>query len=219
MSKTILPIDWTPIRHVVLDFGGVLYDIDHAAPAKAFFDLGFTDFQNWFAHGHQYPVIDDLECGRISDHMFLQVLQSRCTPGTTLDDVKKAWNSILIGLRPDIMPVLTALKSQFDLVLFSNTNAIHAQFFERQILDDIGRDFSNAFRQIIYSHRLGERKPDPKAYLTLAKELDLDASGTLFIDDTESNVVGAIHVGWQATLHNPKDRSLGQLFADLGLKL
>jgi len=41
----------------------------------------------------------------------------------------------------------------------------------------------------------------------------------LFIDDTESNVVGAIHVGWQATLHNPKDRSLRQLFADLGLKI
>ena len=44
MPSTILPIDWRPIRHVILDFGGVLYRIDHRATASAFHALGFERF-------------------------------------------------------------------------------------------------------------------------------------------------------------------------------
>ena len=63
MPSTILPIDWRPIRHVVLDFGGVLYRINHRATAVAFHDLGFERFESLYDHGNQSGLMDDLECG------------------------------------------------------------------------------------------------------------------------------------------------------------
>ena len=59
MPSTILPLDWHPIRHVVLDFGGVLYRIDYTATANAFADLGFDDFLSLYAHSGQSRLMDD----------------------------------------------------------------------------------------------------------------------------------------------------------------
>ena len=104
--------------------------------------------------------MDDLECGNITDQEFMLALQNRCRPGTSIEHVRDAWNAVLLEPRPEVVPLLKKLASRFDLLLFSNTNALHAEFFERQILADHGKAFGQAFRQIIYSHRLGLRKPN-----------------------------------------------------------
>jgi HAD superfamily hydrolase (TIGR01509 family) len=218
MNKVIMPLDWSTIKHVVLDFGGVLYDIDHRATASAFQKLGIPGFDAFYAHGSQLSLMDNLECGKVSEDDFLLALKNQCAEGTTVEEVRAAWNAVLIGLRENILPTLQALQSQFDLVLFSNTNAIHARYFERQILDQVGRKFSDCFRQVIYSHRLGHRKPSAKAYIQVTQQLGLDPSATLFIDDTEANVIGAMKTGWQTVLHNPKQKTLGRLFDELGLE-
>jgi len=218
MNNGAQPIDWTTIQHVVLDFGGVLYDIDHHATAQAFEALGLHDFEDFYAHGRQLSLMDALECGTISEHDFLEALQKQCAIETTVDEVRAAWNAVLIGLRANIMPTLRVLKAKYDLVLFSNTNAIHAKHFERQILSDVGRGFSDCFRQIVYSHRLGHRKPSAKSYIQLTQQLELDPSATLFVDDTEANVVGAMKTGWQTVFYNPKTATFAQLMANLGLQ-
>lgn len=204
MPSTILPLDWHPIRHVVLDFGGVLYRIDHTATAKAFAELGFDDFLSLYAHSGQAQVMDNLECGNITDQEFLVTLQNRCRPGTTERQVREAWNAVLLELRPEVLPVLDHLASRFDLLLFSNTNALHAAHFERQILTENGKGFAQAFRQIVYSHRLGHRKPQLKAYREVERQFDLNPTQTLFIDDTLVNVRGALNAGWTA-VHHPAD--------------
>ena len=204
MPSTILPLDWHPIRHVVLDFGGVLYRIDHTATAKAFAELGFGDFLSLYAHSGQAQVMDDLECGNITDQEFLMTLQNRCRPGTTERQVREAWNAVLLELRPEVLPVLDHLATRFDLLLFSNTNALHAAHFERQILTENGKGFAQAFRQIVYSHRLGHRKPQLKAYREVERQFDLNPAQTLFIDDTLVNVRGALNAGWTA-VHHPAD--------------
>jgi len=217
MPSTILPIDWRPIRHLVLDFGGVLYHIDHRATASAFHDLGFERFESLYDHGNQSSLMDDLECGITSEDEFLLALRNRCREGTSIEDVKKAWNAVLIGLRPEVVPLLKKLASRFDLILFSNTNALHAEFFERQILSQHGKTFGQAFRQIIYSHRLGHRKPSAKAYREVERQFDIAPEGTLFIDDTKINVLGAIEAGWTAAHHEPNHMSLVELLGQLGL--
>lgn len=210
------PPDWTNIHHLVLDFGGVLYRIDHAATARAFADLGAEAFLDQYAHGRQSPLLDDLECGRVSERAFLMDLQAMCNPGTPIEAVREAWKAVLIDLRPGILPVLQELSARFDLVLFSNTNALHATHFERQILDAHGSAFSDCFRQIVYSHRLRLRKPDPAAYKAVADQFDLDAKRTFFVDDTLENVDGARQARWMAELHNPRSHSLEAWLKELG---
>lgn len=218
MPSTILPIDWRPIRHVVLDFGGVLYRIDHRATASAFHALGFERFESLYDHGNQSGLMDDLECGITTEDEFLLALRNRCREGTSIEDVKNAWNAVLIGLRPEVVPLLKKLASRFDLLLFSNTNALHAEFFERQILADHGKAFGQTFRQIIYSHRLGHRKPNARAYREVERQFEIAPEATLFIDDTKVNVLGATQAGWTAAHHEPDHMPLMELLRQLGLE-
>ena len=200
--------DWTTLEHLVLDFGGVLYRIDHQATAQAFAELGADGFLEQYAHGAQSALLDDLECGQISDGAFLAQLQGQCHITTSIDEVRAAWQAVLLDLRPDTIPVLQDLAAHYDLVLFSNTNALHAAHFERQILDAHGRAFSDNFRQIVYSHRLGLRKPDVAAYKAVAAQFQLKAKRTFFVDDTPANVEGAHQAGWFAGLHDPHQDTL-----------
>jgi len=218
MPSAILPIDWRPIRHVVLDFGGVLYRIDHRATASAFHKLGLEHFESLYQHGAQSSLMDSLECGSTSAEEFLIALQGRCAPGTSLDHIRAAWNAVLIGLRPNVIPLLNALSARFDLILFSNTNALHAEFFERQIIQEHGKSFSQAFRQIIYSHRLGHRKPQSRAYRAVEHQFGLSPESTLFIDDTRLNVLAAQRAGWTAVHHEPDVIHLARLLQRLGLE-
>jgi len=68
---------------LILDFGGVLYDIDYGAPIRAFKDLGVADFAGLYQQSAQSPMFDDLECGRISPDNFYTQMQSHCAPETT----------------------------------------------------------------------------------------------------------------------------------------
>jgi putative hydrolase of the HAD superfamily len=217
MPPTILPINWQPIRHVILDFGGVLYRIDHRATAAAFHRLGFERFESLYDHGSQSGLMDDLECGTASEEEFLLALRNRCREGTSIEDVKDAWNAVLTGLRPEVLPLLKKLASRFDLLLFSNTNALHVEFFERQIMRDHGKAFGQMFRQIIYSHRLGYRKPHPAAFREVERRFGVSPEATLFIDDTKINVLGATQAGWTATHHEPDRIPLAGLLHQLGL--
>lgn len=215
MPHTILPIDWRPIRHVVLDFGGVLYNIDHQRSADAFDGLGMSDFQDMYAHGKQSRIMDDFERGLLSEDQFLTTLLHQCADGTTLQQVRAAWNAVLIGPQPNIMRAIRALSNSHDLLLFSNTNSIHAAHFEPQIIEELGRTFHLSFRQIVYSHRLGHRKPDREAYDLVNQTLGLNPEQTLFVDDTPTNVHAARLAGWNAVYYNPSDYSLDVLLKHL----
>jgi putative hydrolase of the HAD superfamily len=65
------------------------------------------------------------------------------------------------------------------------------------------RDFDQLFEKAYYSHTSGIRKPYPEAYEWVLKDAGLNASETLFIDDTISNIEGAQKVGLQTIFLQP----------------
>lgn len=215
-TPALFPIDWHQFDHIVLDFGGVLYEIDHGRTAKAFAALGLPNFELEFRHGRQNPIFNALETGSIEELDFLNELCDRCAAGTTVEDVRLAWNALLIGLRPETMPWIKTLHHQFDLILFSNTNALHAEYFEKQILSSKQHKFPEYFRQMVYSHRLGHRKPDTRAFEEVANQFDLNPAKTLLIDDTRANVAGAINAGWSGVFMDLEAHSISQFLRGVG---
>jgi putative hydrolase of the HAD superfamily len=215
-SQALFPIDWKQLDHIVLDFGGVLYELDYDRTIHAFARLGLDNFGERFNPKLQDTLFDSLECGEISEEDFLNSLKNHCSPETEVEDVRKAWNAMLLGLRPNALPWLESLGQYFDLLLFSNTNAIHASHFEQDILGTKGRRFSESFRQIIYSHRLGLRKPETEAFVQVATQFELNPEKTLFIDDNKGNVAGAISAGWSAVHFDILHHSLPRFLRGIG---
>ena len=185
---------------VILDFGGVLYDIDYDAPPKAFAALGDPDFASLYHQASQSTWFDELETGTLDRETFYGHLRQRCLAGTTMDQIHDAWCCILTGMPPSRAHLVTQLGQRTRLFLLSNTNAIHAAVFEADLestLDDASA-FWGAFEQAHYSHDLGMKKPHPDTFLHVCNLHGLAPERTLFLDDSIQHVEGADRAGLHA---------------------
>ena len=191
------PVRLQDLDAVILDFGGVLYDIDYDAPPKAFAALGDTEFASLYHKASQSPWFDALESGKMDRATFYGHLLGRCAPGTTEAQVHEAWCCILTGMPPERAELVAKLGTQTRLFLLSNTNAIHATEFEqdleRTLPDAAG--FWGAFEVVHYSHDLGVKKPDPATFLHVCGLHGLNPANTLFLDDSIQHVRGAEEAG------------------------
>lgn len=184
------------VEAIILDFGGVLYNIDYDAPARAFRALGMENFREIYSQAAQSDLFDRLEVGSIANEDFLKALQQYTPSGTSIAEVLHAWNVILLDIPRHRIDFVYRLKSRYRLFLLSNTNAIHVEAFERDIDETMGLDyFRSAFERIHYSNVLGKKKPYPETYLHVCELHGLNPSKTLFIDDSVQHVRGALEAG------------------------
>lgn len=200
---------------VILDFGGVLYDIDYDAPARAFEALGMDDFKGIYSQAAQTDLFDRLEVGRIGNTDFLEALKAYTPSGTTLDEVLEAWNVILLGIPKERIDFVHRLRARYRTFLLSNTNAIHVEEFEKDIDRTMGLPyFRSAFEAIHYSNVLGRKKPYPETYLHVCELHGLSPDRTLFIDDSVQHVQGALSAGLHAYHLELPAEEIRELLAD-----
>ncbi|MEP6597774.1 MAG: HAD-IA family hydrolase, partial [Ginsengibacter sp.] len=117
---------------------------------------------------------------------------------TTNQEIKFAWNALLLNYRHEALHTLKTIKYKYRLYLLSNTNIIHQQAFNKIYKEDIGEGvLEDYFDKTYFSHEIGYRKPSREAYEYVLKENKLSPSETLFIDDSIQNIDGAKAVGLQ----------------------
>ena len=194
------PVALDALDGVILDFGGVLYDIDYDAPPRAFAALGDPDFASLYHQASQSSWFDDLETGTLDRDTFYGHLRARCAPGTTVEEVHAAWCCILTGMPAERAELVVHLGARTRLFLLSNTNAIHARVFEedlRATLPDADA-FWASFEAAHYSQDLGLKKPHPETFLHVCQRHGLAPERTLFLDDSEQHVRGADRAGLHA---------------------
>jgi len=194
------PVALDALDGVILDFGGVLYDIDYDAPPRAFAALGDPDFASLYHQASQSSWFDDLETGTLDRDTFYGHLRARCAPGTTVEEVHAAWCCILTGMPAERAELVMHLGARTRLFLLSNTNAIHARVFEEDLRTTLpdAEAFWASFEAAHYSQDLGLKKPHPETFLHVCQRHGLAPERTLFLDDSEQHVRGADQAGLHA---------------------
>lgn len=181
---------------IIFDFGGVLFNIDYDAPAKAFKALGMDNFEAIYSKASQSDLFDKLETGRISNDDFIAELMKHVPSHVSKAEVLHAWNVILLDIPKPRIDLIHDLKNRYRTFLLSNTNAIHVAEFEKTIDSTMGLPFfRSAFEKIYYSNVIGIKKPYPETFLDVCKWNNLTPSKTLFIDDSVQHVIGAHRAG------------------------
>jgi HAD superfamily hydrolase (TIGR01549 family) len=71
--------------------------------------------------------------------------------------------------------------------------------------------FEDLCDTIVYSHEVGCSKPDPQIYEIACERLDVRADRTVFLDDVQANVDGALAVGIGAILFVDTGRAIREL--------
>ena len=181
------------IKNIILDFGGVLLNIDYMLTQQAFIDLGCNNFEHIYSQAQQTNLFNQFEKGEITETVFFEDLKS-ISDITTLShaDIKHAWNAMLINLPKENYLLLKELKTKYRVFLLSNTNETHITAFEKLIPNICPlNEFESMFEKIYYSSRINLRKPDLECFVHVLKDSNLNPQETIFIDDSIQHIEGA----------------------------
>ncbi len=136
---------------------------------------------------------DDADSGAISAAEYLAGFGERLAFPLTLEQ----WTDCLAdALEPidDTLDLARRVGQQCHVALFTNNNFLVLQQAP-VLVPEVYAVFGPRFH---VSAEYGRRKPDPRAYTECLARLGFAANRTLFIDDSASNVAGAIEAGLRA---------------------
>ena len=182
------------IRNIIFDLGGVILNIDFNEATNAFKALGIENFDSYFNQYHANPLFKKLELGAVEES-FYDDLRKAALIDASNESIDTAWNAMLLDFPAKKIEFLKELSTQYRLFLFSNTNAIHHAAFLQKFRLQFGYDFDGLFEKAYYSHLIGYRKPEIKAFQFVLNDSKLEPGETLFIDDTLPNVEAANKAG------------------------
>lgn len=205
------------IENIIFDFGGVIMNIDFQKTIESFGKLGVKDFDKLFSKHVQSSLFDKMDKGTISPAGFRN--QVRELTGIHLSDqeIDRAWNDLLLDYPPHRIDLIQQLKQNYSLYLLSNTNEIHYREYSEIFFQHYHFPFETLFKKAYWSFNTGMRKPDREIFDLVISENSLDPAKTLFIDDTEIHVNGALKAGINA-YHLGPGEDISTLFAEGKLK-
>lgn len=184
---------------LLLDLGGVLIDVDYHAATRAFHALGFEDFHSLYSKAQQDRLFDGFETGSLGPQEFRDRIRQLFRPDITDREIDTCWNAMLGSIPAERIDLLKALKERYQLLLLSNTNAIHVPAFEAIIARENNiPNFKRLFHGAYYSCEIGLRKPHAEAFQHVLLRHGADPATTLFIDDSIQHVIGAREAGLHA---------------------
>ncbi len=203
-------IDFQCIQNIVFDWGGVITNINHDISIDAFKKLGMDNFHEYFSHSIQNQLFQNFETGKITANEMRGELRKYLNKETSDVSIDKAWCALLLDTPKTNLRILKELGRHYHLFLLSNTNEIHANYYNNKLKTDHNIDFPALFEKVYYSHTVGLRKPEIPIFKYVLNNAGIQAGETLFIDDTEKNIDTADKLGFHAFyIHN------GMIMADL----
>ena len=205
------------IKNIIFDLGGVIINLDINKTISEFNKLATTPFETIYTQLQQSPIFDLFDKGLISENDFFNELQIHIKSKVEKEDLIFAWNAMLLDFPIHRLKLLEKLNLRYRLFLLSNTNETHVSEFENQLFKTHGyKNLEPFFEKVYYSCRMEMRKPDVEIFEYVLKENNLKSSETLFIDDTQHHVNGAIKSGIKGLLLE-KNKEFESLLIENGL--
>lgn len=205
------------IKNIIFDLGGVIINLEVNKTIAGFNKISNTPFESIYTQLQQSPIFDLFDKGLISENDFFEEIQLQIKSDVKKEDLIFVWNEMLLDFPENRLNTLNKLKSKYRLFLLSNTNETHIAEFESQLNKTHGyKNLEPFFEKVYYSCRMKMRKPDVEIFDYVLKENNLKASETLFIDDTQNHVNGALKTGINALLLE-KNKEFEQLLIENGI--
>ena len=180
------------VTDVVFDVGRVLIDFNYEQFAATLRRHGAVcaGQEDFIAQVN----LSGYEHGEISSAEFLSQLNGLLKEPLPSAELTAAWNDLFSPIH-EMLAVAGALKPHCGVYLLSNTSELHWQYLQERFgLDKICHD-------LLASYEVGAMKPTPEIFSAACSRFDLQPETTVFVDDLEENVKGAIACGWQGIWH------------------
>lgn len=186
------------IQNLIIDFGGVLYEIAPNRTLELFNSYGNQNYS--YQQLAAMPVFRDYEVNALSSDEFISKIRNIFDIESNISDklIQEAWNKTLVGIFPHTISTLKELKKKYNLALLSNTNHLHFDFFAPHC-----QELFSIFDRCFFSHQIQMRKPNTDIYNYVLSEMWYKSKDTIFIDDSVANLKGAESAGLHTFLVSP----------------
>jgi putative hydrolase of the HAD superfamily len=179
--------------HLVVDLGGVLFHFDHARRLDRLAELfslppDRVDELLW-----RSGFSADCDRGRYRSAAEVRTGVRAATGFSGGDEeLDAAWCD---AFRPDraALDQVSRSRGTMAVAVFTNNGPL-----EEAVLPHLYPEAFEGADRLLFSHRLGHRKPEPAAYAAATARLGADPGEIVFVDDSPRNVEAARAFGWTA---------------------
>ena len=192
------------VKNIVFDLGGVLINLNVPRCINAFTALmGAENMRTVLGMDEDgegvksvsianRQLMADFERGNISTQEFVAQILPYCRPGTTEQDIKDAWMSMVAELPQERLDIVAQLKQQgYRIYMLSNGNDLHFDFINTTYHLD------TYFERFFLSQEMHMAKPEPEIFVRVNEAIGGTPDNTVFIDDLSANRQAAEQtVGW-----------------------
>ena len=183
---------------LIIDLGGVLFDIDFEKTRAAMMGLdGYNGTPISFGVEQQDDVFVAYDRGDVSTADFRLALRDRYGFSCSDEDIDRAWCAILDkGLFPFAQDEVRRLKSTYasspgsTTVILSNISELHYLDCEERC-----RPVFEMVDRVYLSYVIRRRKPDPAAFLHVIEAEGFTPSQAVLVDDSRANCDSAATLG------------------------
>ncbi len=191
---SIPPTTPPPIDNVIFDLGGVLIEWHPEAIAAAVFPNP-EDAQRVVREVFRHERWRRFDAGKLT--LPEAVAHFSNAAGVTAPEMEHLFHAYMGALVPFpyTRPLIEHLHGHgLRLFVLSNIHGTVMDHLERAF------DFWHRFEGVVASGKVGLSKPDPRIFDSLLTLYGLEASRTLLVDDTPSNLRGAEGIGIRGVL-------------------
>lgn len=197
------------VKNIVFDLGGVLVDFH---PDLCMKKLGFTHEAIDAFHEQIFPVFWE-ECDKYPyEDAEIRMLFKKRLPGFE-KEVDLLWDNlpVITGVRPYADEWLLSLKKEgYQIFILSNYGKNSFEINAKTY------DFLKYADGMVISYQISELKPDRAIYEYLLKKYKLVAEESVFIDDRQINIDGALRIGMKGILFDDYEHAKKRLDEMLG---
>jgi len=193
------------IRAVIFDIGGVLEFTPRLGIESKWEDrlgLGAGDMNRRVAHIWRAGSIGEIDLEEVHTQLASGLDLTEAHVMELMDDV---WKEYLGTLNTELYTYFGGLHRRFRTGILSNS-FVGAREREQQAYN-----FESICDDIVYSHEVGIRKPDPRIYRLTCDRLAVRPEEAIFLDDVDENIAAACVEG----LHGIVFRDNAQAISDI----
>ena len=183
------------VRNLLIDFGGVLIDLDRQRCIDRFAALGCADLGRRLDAYHQEGFFRLFEEGKVTPEAFRNEVRRMTGKAVADEEIDGAWNSFLVGIPAGKLELLLRLRSRYRVFLLSNTNDIHWRWSVEHAFPLRTYRVEDYFEKTYLSFEMKMVKPGREIFEAVLADAGIDPQETFFIDDSVQNCQTAQQLG------------------------
>ena len=181
------------IKTIIFDLGGVLIDWNPKRLFRKIFETE-QEIDDFLANVCTMDWNEQQDAGRSLEEATNILLERFPDYEVQIKAYYGRWSEMLGGAIEGTVAILENLKNngEYQLLALTNWSAETFPIAQERF------DFLNYFEDILVSGEVKLKKPDPRIYRMLLENHQLEASSSVFIDDSARNIAAATALGIQS---------------------